>query len=203
MPKVRVARISKTALVAIFAVVAALSFFAGILTVAPSFFQMPAPEVPLAPIPPIPEVQNLSDILSLDGFVAVNITAIPPVTLRFEWECWRIEAQTTEPQLYSIELGLKNETGSRPQTHDLMRSVFDTLGIEVVQAKVTDFDPHIGTYVGLLVLKQNNTWLVRDSRPTDAIGIASRYGLPVYMKQSLLERFGTDICPEGSSTATP
>lgn len=138
-------------------------------------------------------ISNVS-ILSLEGFVVANISIEGTDIVVMQTPCYRITALTTEAQAYSLELGLKNQTGSRPTTHDLMRDVFEILGIKILQAKITGYDESVSTYLGRLVLQQGDKILDLDSRPTDVIGVASRMNVPIYINESMVKTRGKKIC---------
>ena len=97
----------------------------------------------------------------------------------------------TRDQIYSIQKGLENKIEFRPLTHDLIKSILDVFGIEVLMVKITDYKG--GVYFANLILKQGNKILNIDSRPSDAIAIAIRLNKPIYIKEDLL-KYGLKFC---------
>lgn len=106
--------------------------------------------------------------------------------------CSSLVISTSPEQVWSIRLGLENVTGPRPLTHDLMKDIFDLLGMEVIMVKVERLEN--STYYARLFLRQGNKILNLDSRPSDAIAISVRHDKPVFVKKELMESAGRNIC---------
>lgn len=106
--------------------------------------------------------------------------------------CLQLVMSITEEQAYSIASGLGGLKNRRPNTHDLMKDIFELYSIEVLMVKIDDFRDQI--YYAKLLLRQGNKILNLDSRPSDAIAIAVRFDKPVYVKKEIMERFGKGIC---------
>lgn len=133
--------------------------------------------------------------LSTIGYVQVQPQAFVQentgiVTLRNE--CWELTAYTSVDQATSIAMGLEGKIEFRPLTHDLMRSIFDYFGIKVLMVKIVDIQNN--TFIGTIILQKGSKVLSLDSRPSDGIAIAVRHGVPIYIKQELLENYGRKIC---------
>ena len=150
---------------------------AGVLLVT----RLPAPAAPA-----LPE-------LELTGYVPVQINLTQTMVI-LTAECRRIEAETTEAQTFSIAKGLEGRLDFRPTTHDIMQDLMDHYGIVPVQARIDRYDEGSDTYFAQLVVRSGERTLSLDSRPTDAMGIAVRYHLPVYISKAVLEERGEKIC---------
>jgi bifunctional DNase/RNase len=85
----------------------------------------------------------------------------------------------------AISLPLDNAQPDRPMTHDLLRSVIDRLDGAVDRIVIDDL--WNGTYYAKLYLRKDNLDLEIDSRPSDAIALAVRFGAPVFVAEGLLE----------------
>lgn len=107
-------------------------------------------------------------------------------------ECERLTMLVTAEQSTSIQEGLENYIGRRPDTHDLMRDVLSGYGINVLQARVHSLED--SSYHATLYLKEGDKILELDSRPSDAVAIALRTNSPIYVKGSLLEKYGEKVC---------
>ncbi len=129
--------------------------------------------------------------LSTEGFVEVEIS-VEPAVIYLTSDCLGLVMITNELQTYSIELGLNNVRGSRPLTHDLVQDMIEMFEIEPLMVKIESLEE--GTYFAKLLLKQGNRILNMDSKPSDAIAIAVRTGIPVYINQTLLEENGERFC---------
>ena len=134
--------------------------------------------------------KNLSS-LSLDNYIKIDSINTSLYGVNLIISCNMITMTPTSDQIYSIQRGLENRITSRPLTHDLIKSIFNTFKIEVIMVKIIDYNN--GVYFANLILKQGNKILNIDSRPSDAIAIAVRLNKPVYIKEDLLKR-GLKFC---------
>lgn len=91
-----------------------------------------------------------------------------------------------EAEAIAIKLG-ETQT-QRPMTHDLLRSVIETLGAQVSHIVVNDLAND--TFFARIVLEVNGRTVEVDSRPSDAIALAVRAQVPIYADESVLERAG-------------
>jgi bifunctional DNase/RNase len=87
----------------------------------------------------------------------------------------------------AIALELQNEKAPRPLTADLLKSVIDELGANVADISITDLADDV-FYAKIGIVNAQNERLDLDSRPSDAIGLAVRYGAPIYVEESILDR---------------
>ena len=131
------------------------------------------------------------DPLSVKDFVEVNINVTTSIIF-LTHNCSTIIMTTTEQQTYSIQKGIKEETGMRPTTHDLVENILEFFGVEVLMVKIVDLKE--GTYYANLFLQGENKILNLDIKPSDAVAIAVRTDAPIYLKKSLLEEYGKSSC---------
>jgi bifunctional DNase/RNase len=141
------------------------------------------------------QTADLSGIsqLSLEGFSQVNVS-VEPMLVRLASGCRELSMIVSIQQSESIGKGLSGDLGFRPTSHDAVQEILDSFGIELLMVKVDGFQD--GTYFAKLLVMQGNDILNLDSRPSDAIAIAVRTGAPVYVRDSLMEEHGRDICKE-------
>ena len=88
----------------------------------------------------------------------------------------------------AIAVKMHDVTVPRPLTHDLLRSVIDTLGATVTSIVVCDL--RNDTFFAKIVLSVNGEALEVDSRPSDAIALAVRVNVPIYAEESVLDKAG-------------
>ncbi len=86
----------------------------------------------------------------------------------------------------SIAIGLHQVETPRPMTHDLMNSLCQTLGAEVHKIVVSDMVE--GTYYAEIYLKKEDGEIVMDSRPSDAIALALKAGVEIYVTDKVLDQ---------------
>ncbi len=140
--------------------------------------------------------------LSLEGFseAAVDVDDVSDVDrtgdgIGFVYlysGCRRIVMLTSEDQVMSIRNGLEGKLEFRPSSHDTMKNVFDTFGMDVILVKITHMENDV--YFARLFLVQGTRILNLDSKPTDAIAIALRSGAPIFVSEDLLEQQGEKVC---------
>ncbi|GAB4179603.1 MAG: bifunctional nuclease family protein [Calditrichia bacterium] len=91
-----------------------------------------------------------------------------------------------EYEAQSIALGLENIQPPRPITHDLLINVLDILDADLESVVVTDLKNN--TYYAILKMNINGKMLEVDSRPSDAIAIAVRKNVPIYVTEDVMVR---------------
>ncbi|MFV0348418.1 MAG: bifunctional nuclease family protein [Halodesulfovibrio sp.] len=78
----------------------------------------------------------------------------------------------------------------RPLTHDLMLSTIGKLGAELLGVEIVDLRE--GTYFAELDILSAGTRHKVDSRPSDGIALALRAGVPILVRQSVLDAAAKD-----------
>jgi bifunctional DNase/RNase len=88
----------------------------------------------------------------------------------------------------AIAMRLGDVQPPRPQTHDLLRNIIDSLGANVSHVLVNDLNND--TFYARIVLEADGRTVEVDSRTSDAIALAVRAQVPIYAEESVLERAG-------------
>ena len=101
----------------------------------------------------------------------------------------------------SIAVKLQDVDVPRPLTHDLLRSVIDTLGATVSRIVVSDLNND--TFYAKIVLQHNGTTTEVDSRPSDAIALAVRAEAPIFADDSVVEAAGVEMDAETGKPILP
>jgi bifunctional DNase/RNase len=86
----------------------------------------------------------------------------------------------------SIAVQLAGDTPPRPLTHDLVKSMLDRVGVGLRRVLIRDLRD--GTYFADIVLERDGTEFMVDSRPSDAIALAVRFGRPIFVERQLFAR---------------
>ena len=89
----------------------------------------------------------------------------------------------------AIAMKLQGLTPERPLTHDLFATVLTTLDVTVERIVITDLAEE--TYHARLELSRDGEHHEIDARPSDAIALAVRMGVPVFASSDVLDRAGT------------
>lgn len=88
----------------------------------------------------------------------------------------------------AIAIRLSGYPSPRPMTHDLLFSVIKTMGLTVNRVTITDIVEN--TYYSHLHLADpdgGHLHLV-DSRPSDAVALAVRFGCPIYINEKVFRK---------------
>jgi bifunctional DNase/RNase len=88
----------------------------------------------------------------------------------------------------AIAVAMENMNPSRPLTHDLIKSIFDNFDIvlkEVVINNLLD-----GVFFAKLICLKDRQEFEIDSRSSDAIALAVRFGCPIYTYETILDSAG-------------
>jgi uncharacterized protein len=94
-----------------------------------------------------------------------------------------------EAQAIAIELE-KIKT-PRPLTHDLFKSFAEAFEITITEVIINKF--HEGVFYAILVCNNNHDDLELDSRTSDAIALALRFGCPIFTYESIMASAGIII----------
>jgi bifunctional DNase/RNase len=88
----------------------------------------------------------------------------------------------------AIAVKLQDVTVPRPLTHDLLRSVIDTLGATINSIIVSELKND--TFFAKIILNVDGGQMEVDSRPSDALALAVRAGVPIFAEETVLDRAG-------------
>ncbi len=88
----------------------------------------------------------------------------------------------------AIAVKLQGVSVPRPLTHDLLRSVIDVLGASVNSIVVNDLKND--TFYAKITLDVNGRQMEVDARPSDALALAVRVDVPIYVEESVLDKAG-------------
>ena len=95
----------------------------------------------------------------------------------------------------SIALEMEGIKPPRPLTHDLLKNVMDSLGASLNDVFINELKD--GTFYAKLSLDSQEV----DSRPSDAIALAVRYGVPIYVADKVMDEAG--FVPDSDEAEKP
>ena len=86
----------------------------------------------------------------------------------------------------AIFIQLNDQVLPRPMTHDLLKSIIDTLGAKVTKVLVNDINQN--TFFARVFLEQAELGekYEIDARPSDAIALALRTGAPIFVAEKVV-----------------
>jgi len=90
----------------------------------------------------------------------------------------------------AIALQLERIPVPRPMTHDLMSGMLDSLGVPVKKVRITDL--RNSTFYAEIVLERDGREIRLDARPSDAVALALRLSVPIFVEDSVFDRCSAD-----------
>ena len=95
----------------------------------------------------------------------------------------------------SIALEMEGIKPPRPLKHDLLKNVMDSLGSTLTDVFINELKD--GTFYAKLNLDSQEV----DSRPSDAIALAVRYGAPIFVADKVMDEAG--FVPDNEDAEKP
>ena len=95
----------------------------------------------------------------------------------------------------AITLRLQDVSVARPLTDDLMLNMILEVGGDVKAVVINDLQDD--TFFARIQVEQDGRTVEIDSRPSDAIALAVRAGVPLYAAPEVLERAGQTLSDDG------
>jgi bifunctional DNase/RNase len=92
----------------------------------------------------------------------------------------------------AITIQLQEVQVARPLTHDLLKTFIAELGATIRHILVSDL--RNDTFYASIVIERNGRRVEIDSRPSDAIALAVRARVPIYVDESVMDKAA--ITPE-------
>ena len=90
------------------------------------------------------------------------------------------------PEAAAILMKLQGASTPRPMTHDLL---FDMLGeLDVACSRVSVTELRENTFYAAITLSVNGREVDIDSRPSDALALAVRLHVPVYIEEAVMDK---------------
>jgi bifunctional DNase/RNase len=88
----------------------------------------------------------------------------------------------------AIAVALERMQPSRPLTHDLMKNFMMAFNVELHEVIINDLQE--GIFYSKLVCSSESDTVEIDSRTSDALALAVRFGCPIYTFEHILESAG-------------
>jgi bifunctional DNase/RNase len=98
----------------------------------------------------------------------------------------------------AIAMKLQGVSSERPLTHDLFTTTLDELGVAVRRVVISSLAEE--TFHARLFLESAGRELEVDSRPSDALALAVRAGVPIFAADEVLDRAG--VRPDEGATVS-
>ena len=124
--------------------------------------------------------------MNVRGLTVDPITSSPIVILK------EINGDKTLPiwigllEATAIASELEDIKFSRPMTHDLIKNIIELLDVKIVRIEVNDLKDN--TYFARINFEYKGKDLSVDARPSDAMALALRVDLPVFVASKVIEK---------------
>src|SRR5512135_1392373 len=86
----------------------------------------------------------------------------------------------------AITIELQEVEVPRPLTHDLLKTFIAEMGASILHVIVSDL--RNDTFYANIVVERNGSRTEIDSRPSDAIALAVRAKVPIYVAESVMDK---------------
>jgi len=96
-----------------------------------------------------------------------------------------------KPEAHAIDRRLKGLDPPRPQTHELLATVMQTLEGTLQRILINDLLE--GTFFAKLYVKQGEVEHEIDCRPSDAIALGVAMEVPIYVEEHVLDEVEKDV----------
>lgn len=95
----------------------------------------------------------------------------------------------------AIAQQLEGSLAPRPMTHDLLANMIEALRAKIRRVEITDLKDN--TFYALIHLERDGQDLAIDSRPSDAMALALRAKVPIFVEEAVLQRSDASREAEG------
>jgi len=97
----------------------------------------------------------------------------------------------------AIAVALERMSPSRPLTHDLMKNFMMAFNVELHEVVINDLQE--GIFYSKLVCSSSNDTVEIDSRTSDALALAVRFGCPIFTYDNILDQAGILMEDDGKT----
>lgn len=100
----------------------------------------------------------------------------------------------------AIAVALERMSPSRPLTHDLMKNFMMAFNVDLHEVVINDLQE--GIFYSKLVCSSANDTVEIDSRTSDALALAVRFGCPIYTYDNILDQAGILMEDDGKAKSS-
>ena len=124
--------------------------------------------------------------MKIKGLVVDPISKMPIVVLEDPSSEYMLPIWIGVFEANAIALKMENISTPRPMTHDLLTNLLDRFEIPVEKIVVNDVRDN--TFYDTIFCKHNNDIYAIDSRPSDAIALALRLEVPIFVNEDVVKK---------------
>lgn len=124
--------------------------------------------------------------LKVHGILSDPKTETQIVILRDEGNAEILPIWVGAAEGSAIRFALEGIVPPRPMTHDLLKGLLDHLGVQLQKVVVSEIKNN--TYYAVIHMLTRDTTYTVDARPSDAIALALRTGIPIFATDQVLKK---------------
>lgn len=132
--------------------------------------------------PPLPSAQEVAVVAIMQD----ARTQQPVIVLESKRDKRQLVMAIGPAEATSIAVPLQGVAPVRPLTHDLFLTLFGRLQVTLSRVVITDLRD--GIYYAILYLQSAATPMQLDARPSDAIALALRAKIPVFVEARVFDK---------------
>ncbi len=132
-----------------------------------------------------------SEVLALDSYRKVNMV-LTPGRVVLQDDCMKLSISTTIEKTEKLAKSVDIEYNARPEEYDLIEEILDVFDIELEYMAIDKLEDNV--FYGHMVLSDEDMVLNLDSRPSDALAIASRFGADLYVHEDIVQEYAEITC---------
>jgi bifunctional DNase/RNase len=110
------------------------------------------------------------------------------VVLKESTQGYRLPIWIGDAEAFVIDLRLNRRRFQRPLTHDLLDTIMQKLGGQLIKIHVDDLKSN--TFTGTVFVKHKGKVIPIDARPSDSIALALGNRVPIFVSLDVLKRAG-------------
>ncbi|MFW5799427.1 MAG: bifunctional nuclease domain-containing protein [Spirochaetota bacterium] len=95
------------------------------------------------------------------------------------------------PEAQSIAIQYNEYETPRPLTHDLFKNMLNLFDCDVEKVIINDYKDH--SYYAKIFLKSQDDKFQVDARPSDAITLALKFKVPIFVDKSIMENYSIKL----------
>jgi len=133
--------------------------------------------------------------MAVKGLMVDPLTNLPIIILRDEAHERVLPIWVGPVEANAIALQIENANTPRPMTHDLLRLVIEALDGRITRVLIHELSD--GTFYAFLEIYRGAERLLVDARPSDALALALRAKVPIFVNETVLEHVkAVDFAPQ-------
>ena len=129
-------------------------------------------------------------LMEVKGLMMDPSSSVPIVILRSEEHSRILPIWIGIFEANAIALKLEGIEPPRPMTHDLLVNMLGGVNCSIARVAINDLVDN--TFFAQIFVNVDSQELIVDSRPSDAIALALRAGVPIYVAETVLEKARAD-----------